>query len=134
MKTRLEVYLAIFTKCNDDGEYYVVEFIDLKGCITQGNDLQEAFYMAQDAMGLWLDEQANFPTPTIDFCNIKLESNQFISFVNIDMDDYRKKFDNKAVKKTLTIPGWLNTLSEKNNVNFSQILQDALKKELDIDY
>lgn len=134
MKTRLEVYPAIFTKCTDDGEYYVIEFIDLEGCITQGSDLQEAFFMAQDAMGLWLDDKIDFPNPTTDFSHIILEDNQFISFVNIDMDDYRKKFNNKAVKKTLTIPNWLNTLSEKNNVNFSQILQDALKKELNIDY
>lgn len=129
----LTVYPAIFTKQNDDGEYFLVDFIDLKNCTTYGRTLQEAFYMAQDAMGLFLDNEISYPTPTTDFNNIKLEKNQFISFVNIDMDEYRKKFNNRSVKKTLTIPEWLNTLSEKNNINFSQVLQEALKEKLDID-
>ena len=112
---------------------YSLDFIDLKNCTTYGRTLQEAFYMAQDAMGLFLDNEISFPTPTTDFNNIKLEKNQFISFVNIDMDEYRKKFNTRSVKKTLTIPEWLNTLSEKNNINFSQVLQEALKEKLDID-
>lgn len=130
---KLTIYPAIFTKYNDDGEYYVVDFIDLVHCTTYGKTLQEAFYMAQDAMGLFLDEEMTFPTPTTDFSNIKLNDNQFISFVNIDMDEYRKKYNNKAVKKTLTIPTWLNNLAEKNNINFSQVLQEALKEKMGID-
>ena len=133
MKRKLTVYPAIFTKYNDDGEYYVVEFIDLEGCITEGENIQEAFYMAQDAMGLYLDEETNFPEPTTDISKIDLKENQFISFVNIDIDEYRKKFNNQAVKKTLSIPMWLNVLSEKNNINFSQVLQEALKEKLGID-
>lgn len=132
MKKLLTVYPAIFTKY-DNEECYTVEFIDLEGCITEGENLQEAFYMAADAMGLYLDEKTEFPNVTTDFSNIKLEKNQFISFVNIDMDEYRKKFNNKAMNKTVTLPTWLNTLSEKNNINFSQVLQKALKNELKID-
>ena len=49
------------------------------------------------------------------------------------MDENRKKFNNKSIKKTLTIPAWLNYLSEKNNINFSQVLQEALKERLGID-
>ena len=64
---------------------------------------------------------------------LKQSKNQFISFVSIDMEDYRKKFNNKSIKKTLTIPEWLNYLSEKNNINFSQVLQEALKEKLGID-
>ena len=89
--------------------------------------------MAQDAMGLFLDELTNFPKPTLEFSTITLEKNQFISFISIDMDEYHKKFNNKAIKKTLTIPLWLNTISEKNNINFSQVLQEALKSKLGID-
>ena len=130
MKNKLTVFPAIFTY---DGEYYNVDFIDLKGCSTFGNSIQEAYAMAQDAMGLYLDELTNFPKPTLDFSDIDLQKNQFISFVSIDMEEYRKKFNNKAVKKTLTIPAWLNFLAEKNNINFSQILQEALKEKLNID-
>ena len=130
MKTELTVYPAIFTF---DGKYYNVDFIDLRGCSTYGNSIQNAYYMAQDAMGLFLDELVNFPNPTLDISNIQLEKNQFITFVSIDMDEYRKKHNNKSIKKTLTIPVWLNTISEKNNINFSQVLQEALKEKLGID-
>ena len=130
MKTKLTVFPAIFTF---DGKYYNVDFIDLKGCSTFGDSIQDAYLMAQDAMGLYLDNLINFPKPTLDLSNIALKEKQFVSFVSIDMDEYRKKFNNKSVKKTLTIPEWLNYLSEKNNINFSQVLQEALKEKLGID-
>ena len=133
MNKYLTVYPAIFSKYDDDGEYYIVDFIDLKGCTTEGKTLQEAFYMAQDAMGLFLDDLSKFPNPTTDFSNIVLQKNQFINYVNIDIDEYRKKYNNKSIKKTLTIPCWLNSLAERNNINFSQVLQESLKKELGID-
>lgn len=130
MKNQLTVFPAIFTF---DGKCYNVEFIDLIGCSTFGNSIQNAYLMAQDAMGLYLDDLTNFPEPSLDFSNITLQKNQFISLVSIDMDEYRKKFNNRAIKKTLTIPEWLNYLSEKNNINFSQVLQEALKEKLGID-
>ncbi len=130
MKTKLTVFPAIFTF---DGKYYNVDFIDLKGCSTFGDSIQNAFLMAQEAMGLYLDTLPNFPKPTLDLSNIALGEKQFVSFVSIDMEEYRKKFNNKSVKKTLTIPVWLNYLSEKNNINFSQVLQEALKEKLGID-
>lgn len=127
----LKIYPAIFTYDRKE-KCYLVDFIDLIGCSTFGKTLVEAFEMAQDAMGLYLDELLENPNPTIDFSNIKLKNNQFINFVSIDMNDYRRKNNNKAVKKTLTIPCWLNNLSEKNNINFSQVLQEALKERLNI--
>lgn len=130
MKNQLTVFPAIFTF---DGKYYNVDFIDLKGCSTFGDSIQNAYLMAQEAMGLYLDNLTNFPKPTLDISSIPLQENQFVSFVSIDMDEYRKKFNNKAIKKTLTIPEWLNYLSEKNNINFSQVLQEALKEKLGID-
>ncbi len=133
MKNELTVFPAIFTKMNDDGSYYIVDFIDLKNCTTEGETIQEAYYMAQNAMGLFLDDLIKFPEPTLDFSNIKLDKDQFISFIGIDMNDYRKKFNNKSVKKTLSIPSWLDTLAEKENINFSQLLQEAIKEKLEID-
>lgn len=130
MKNQLTVFPAIFTF---DGKYYNVDFIDLKGCSTFGDSIQNAYLMAQDAMGLYLDNLINFPKPTLDISSIPLQENQLVSFVSIDMDEYRKKFNNKSIKKTLTIPEWLNFLSEKNNINFSQVLQEALKEKLGID-
>jgi predicted RNase H-like HicB family nuclease len=130
MKSQLTVFPAIFTF---DGKYYNVDFVDLKGCSTFGDSIENAFSMAQEAMGLFLDNLTTFPKPTLDFSNVNLQTNQFISFVSIDMEEYRKKFNNKSVKKTLTIPMWLNSLSEKSNINFSQVLQEALKEKLGID-
>ena len=130
MDGKLTVFPAIFTY---DGKYYNVDFIDLIGCSTFGNSIQEAYKMAQEAMGLFLDNLINFPKPTLKISEIKLKENQFVSFVSIDMEDYRKKFNNKSIKKTLTIPAWLNYLAEKENINFSQILQEAIKEKLNID-
>ena len=110
----------------------LTSILNFQKCQTP-DSIQTAYYMAQDAMGLFLDELVNFPNPTLDVSNVKLERNQFISFVGIDMNEYRKKHNNKSIKKTLTIPLWLNILSEKNNINFSQVLQEALKEKLGID-
>lgn len=130
MKNQLTVFPAIFTF---DGNYYNVNFIDLEGCSTFGDSIQNAYTMAQDALGLYLDDLTNFPQPTLDISKISLQDNQFISFVSVDMYEYRKKFNNKSVKKTLSIPAWLNYLAEKNNINFSQALQESLKEKLGID-
>lgn len=113
---------------------YTVDFLDFN-CTTEGDNLEEAIEMAKEAMGFYLEDLSNIdiPNPTLSFNNIKLEKNEFISLIELDIDEYRKKYDNKAVKKTLTIPNWLNKKAEFNNLNFSQILQNALKKELHID-
>ena len=130
MKNQLTVFPAIFTFENGN---YTVDFIDLKGCTTFGDSIQKAYEMAQEAMGLYLDNMINYPEPTLDISKIKLDKNQFISYISINMDEYRKKYNNKSIKKTLTIPEWLNYLAEKNNINFSQVLQEALKDKLNID-
>jgi predicted RNase H-like HicB family nuclease len=124
-------YPAIFTYDEND-KCYMVDFIDLKGCSTFGKSLDEAYLMAQDALGLYLSDLEEFPKPTIPYNKIKLNSNQFISLIEINLLEYRKKYSNIAVKKTLTIPTWLNTIAERNDINFSQLLQKALKNELNI--
>ena len=123
-------YPAIFTFENNQ---YWVEFIDLKGCFSCGSSLPEAMENSKEAMGLFLESIENFPDCTTDIKDINLEDNQLISFVCIDLEEHRKKYTNKSVKKTLSIPAWLNTIAEKENVNFSQILQNALKDYLKID-
>lgn len=127
---RILTYPAVFNY--EDGGYWA-EFIDLEGCFTQGNTLQEVMNNAREAMGLYLEDLKEYPKCTENIKDIKLEENQFISFITIDMDEYLKKYSNKSIKKTLSIPAWLNTLAEKENLNFSQILQEALKNRLKID-
>ena len=123
-------YPAIFTF---ESNQYWVEFIDLKGCFSTGTTLPEAIENSKEAMGLFLEDLTEFPICTTDIKSIKLEDNQIISFVSIDLEEHKRKYNNKSVKKTLSIPAWLNTIAEKENVNFSQILQTALKDYLKID-
>ena len=120
------IYPAKFIK--NDG--YTIDFIDFN-CTTEGNSLEEAIEMAKEAMALYLEDLDfnEIPKPTLQFNNIKLN----ISLIELDIDEYRLKYDNKAIKKTLTIPNWLNKKAELKNINFSQLLQTALKRELNID-
>ena len=129
-KDVLLTYPAIFT--HEDNQYWV-EFVDLKGCFSDGKTLAEAIENAKEAMGLYLEDLEEYPKCTIDIKNIKLEDNQIISFVTINLDDHKRKYENKSVKKTLSIPAWLNTIAEKENVNFSQLLQKALIETLNVD-
>lgn len=129
-KEVLLTYPAIFTF--EDNQYWV-EFIDLEGCFSDGKTLAEAMENAKEAMGLYLEDLEKYPECTTDIKNIKLENNQIISFVTINLEEHKKKYENKSVKKTLSIPAWLNTMAEKENINFSQLLQKALKDTLNLD-
>lgn len=129
-KEILLTYPAIFTFENNQ---YWVEFVDLKGCFSDGDTLSEAMENAKEAMGLFLEDLQEYPKCTTNIKDIKLNDNQVVSFITINLDEHRKKYENKSVKKTLSIPAWLNTIAEKENVNFSQILQKALIDTLNID-
>lgn len=126
------VYPAIFHPNEDDGSY-TITFPDLPGCITEGKDMANALYMAQDALEIWLtdseDHKEPVPAPNPP---PQVEAPEFVNFIRADTTAWRKKYDSKAVKKTLSIPNWLNTMAEDAGVNFSQILQDALKERLNI--
>lgn len=127
------IYPACFYPCEEGG--YTVVFPDLPGCITEGDTLTEAVNMATEAASGWLLDsiEKNQPIPQVsDIKSIVPDEyeNGFVSIISLDLDEYSKKYGNKAVKKTLTIPAWLNTAAEKENVNFSQILQDGLRKRL----
>jgi predicted RNase H-like HicB family nuclease len=101
---------------------------------TQGTDLANAIDMARDAIGLWgITEQdmgRSIPEPSLELPGH--EPNQIATLVDIDFDAYRRANDNRTIRKNLTIPSWLNIQAEKAGVNFSQILQDALKERLGI--
>ncbi len=125
-------YPAIFKK---DGELYTVHFPDLESCYTQGEDIGDAIDMASDVLCLTLYdlEEAGAPIPLAsDIFELKCAEGAFASIVSCDTLEYRMRYDNRAVKKTLTVPAWLNTLSEKQGINFSAVLQNALKEELHI--
>jgi len=125
------VYPAIFTPLDEGG--YDVYIPDLPYCRTCGDCLAEAIEMAEDAASMWLwDAENNKEEIPIPSKSLEHESPQFVSFVKADTEEYRRQCDNRAVKKTLTIPAWLNAEAEKAHVNFSSVLQSALKERLGI--
>ena len=126
-------YTAVFTP--EKNGLYSVNFPDLQGCCTTGDDIADAVYMAQDILCLSLYdlEQDNMPIPKASNPrDIEITGEQFKSVVAVDTETYRRFYESKAIKKTLTIPMWLNEQAERANVNFSQTLQKALKSELHI--
>lgn len=126
-------YPAIFT-FDDDG--ISVHFPDVEGCFTCGGTVSEANKNAKEALGLHLygmeKDQEIFPKGS-GLQEIKTNDNQSIVIVEVYMPSYRDHINNKSVKKTLTLPKWLNDLAEENNVNFSRVLQEALKKYLGVE-
>lgn len=126
------VYPAVFEP--EDGLYNVT-FPDLPNCYTCGDDLADAMYMAEDALGGWLsraeENGADIPEASTNK-SIALAPDAIVTLILADTDAYRRNHSEKAVKKTLTIPQWLNTAAEKRNINFSQVLQDALRRQLEL--
>jgi len=124
-------FTAIFTA--EKTNLYAVSFPDLPGCVTSGDSVGNALYMAEDVLCLWLfDKESDgkeIPAATNPE-SILIPNGSFTSLVAVDTDDYRRFYENKAVKKTLTIPSWINEKAEAANINFSQTLQKALIAEL----
>lgn len=123
-------YPAILTYDKDENCYYV-NFPDIEGCFTDGKTLPEAIEMGEDALALMLcqieDDSAPIPVPT-DVKAIKAAPNETVSLIFADTMEYRRLYDNKAVKKTLSVPSWLNAMAERKGANFSAILQSGLKE------
>ena len=126
------MYPAVFHYASDG---ISVEFPDLPGCLTCGATTEDALYMAKDALSLHLygieQDGDDIPAPS-ELLGIALENNERIVMVEIFMPPFRDEMENRAIKKTLTVPKWLNDLAEERKINFSQVLQSALKTKLGI--
>ena len=120
-------YPALFHKAEEGG--FWISFPAIPECLTQGNDMSQAYEMAIDALGLALTcrekEQQPFPASS-DPTTITLEPDSFLVVIEFDMLAYKKRTNSRAVKKTLSIPEWLNEAAIAMDLNFSQILQEAL--------
>ncbi|NLX91018.1 MAG: type II toxin-antitoxin system HicB family antitoxin [Firmicutes bacterium] len=121
------IYPAIFEH-NNDGSY-TITFPDLPGCISEGKSLSNAMDMAQKALTQWIeylfDEKEPIPEPS-DIKKIIPANNQFVNLVQAQMRD------NRAVRRTVSIPGWLDAKATEAGLSLSKILQDALKERLGI--
>lgn len=126
-------YPAIFTA--EEGGKYSIRFPDLEGCYTCGDNLTDGILMAEDVLAFTLyDYERNereMPEPSA-LPEIPLEDHEFVNYIACDTLEYRKRFNGKAVKKTLTIPEWLNEAAMAMNLNFSQVLQEALMNKLGV--
>ena len=125
-------YPAVFHTAEEGG--FWVTFPDIPECMTQGDNMQEAYEMAVDALGLSLTsreaEKEEIPKAS-SLDEVDAEDGTLV-IVEFDMAEYRRRNSSRAVKKTLSIPEWLNEASVRENVNFSQILQEALMSKLGI--
>lgn len=123
-------YPAIFSK---EGNAYNVKFIDFDDIFTFGIGFEDAYYMAQDALYNMLPEyKDNLPKPTFDYMDLPTKDNEFITMVDLDVLEHEKKISSKTVNTTVTMPEWLKNLADNKGLNFSKILQDGLKKELNL--
>ena len=122
----LKIYPAIFHL--EDGQYWA-EFPDLPGCQTEGETLEATMELASEALGLYLyamKEEGNPVAKPSDIRDIATDEDGFTTLISCDPHKYEKR--TKAIKKTLTIPEWLNDEAERTNAPFSTLLQEALKE------
>lgn len=127
------VYPAIFTP--EENGQYSVSFPDIEGCYSGGDSLAEAIEMAEDALALMLYhyEQEKRPAPSVSAAEtIEIKDGSFVNYIACDTLVYQKRNNTRAVKKTLSIPEWLNEAATDAGVNFSQVLQEALIERLDL--
>lgn len=133
----LSIYPACFYE-EDNGQYSVI-FPDLNHLSTFGDTLNEAVEMAIDCLAGYLyDElqQGNSLPKASNIKDIDINAeyneykNAFVNIVSVDVEEYARRHFAKSVKKTLTIPAWLNEKALEQNINFSQVLQEALKEKL----
>lgn len=132
-KMRKAYKIILIAEENEPHNYtvYIPDF----DTYTEGNGIADAIYMARDAIGLMgitlQDSGEEIPEPG----TAKYEPNaeEIETYVDVDFVEYRKKHDNKKVKKTLSIPSWLNAAAERENINFSRLLEEALREKLKLE-
>jgi len=127
------VYPAIFRSEPDGG--FSIFFPDIQRGATQGDDIIDGMYMAKDFLCLALcdiEEDGEVIPPPSDIRMLNTQPEEFATLILVDTNEYRRYHENKMVKKTVTIPAWLNARAEEAGLDFSQILQEALRKELQI--
>ena len=115
------VYPAVFAK-NNDGSY-TISFPDLPGCVGEGKSLSNALYMAQQELSQWIGflsiKELRLPAPS-DIRKVKVPANGFVNLVSADMRDTH------AVRRTVSLPKWMDDAATAAGLNLSKILQDAL--------
>lgn len=136
-----QVYPVIFTPLNDKKDTVLIEVPDWE-ILTEGYGMADAVEMARDAIGLkgitYEDKEKKFPEASsineIDTSKSTFaeDGECYVSFVDIDFIEYRRRVDNKTVRRNVTLPNWLNQEAEKAHINVSRVLQEALMLKLNV--
>lgn len=125
------VYPVIMSHCDE----FIVAYVPDLDRSTQGKKMAEAIAMARDMIELTVvtmqDLGQDIPEPS-SFESIKAGSGEIVTLVDVDFNSYRAKLENRSVRKNCTLPSWLNTKAEQADINFSQVLQEALIERLGI--
>ena len=126
-------YPAIFHNAEEGG--FWVTFPDIPECLTEGDNISEAYKMAYEALGLALSERIknneSLPVPSSPR-TIPVNEDEYPILVEFNHFEYNKKFNSKSVKKTLSIPEWMNEKAISMGINFSRVLQEALMEKFDL--
>lgn len=126
------VYPALFV-VEEDG--IIVTFPDLDDTFTDGATMQEAFENAEDVLNLMLwnreEEKEEIPLPSQPE-QITVPQGATLAMIKADTLAYRKIHDTKTIRRSITIPSWLDTLARERNINFSQLMQNAIRRECGI--
>ena len=127
-------YPAVFHRAEEGG--FWVSFPDFPECLTEGGKQTPAYEMAVEALGLALvsrkKEKEELPIPS-EMDQVVVDDGVLV-VIEFDMLEYQRKHNSKAVKKTLSIPEWMNEEAVARGVNFSQVLQEALMSKLNIGF
>ena len=136
-----QVYPVIFTPLNDEKNTVLIEIPDME-ILSEGFGMANAVEMARDAVGLkgiWYEDKGmDIPEPSaLDAIDVSKgtfaeDAAGYVSLVDIDFAEYRRKVDNKTVRRNVTLPNWLNQEAEKAHINVSRVLQDALMMKLGV--
>jgi predicted RNase H-like HicB family nuclease len=133
----MKLFYPVCIYPNETEPGYTAIVPDLPGCVTCGENMQHVFEMAVDAASGWILielEEGNKVPKASDIKDVHADEypGGFTSMLVLDMDDYAEKYGEKAVRKNCTIPAWLNNLAEKEHINFSSVLREALENRLNI--
>ena len=132
MKDRY-MFPAVFEPVDDSiGVYYP----DLPGCVSEGSNESDAVRMGKEALSLHLygmeEDGDDIPAPS-SVRDIDIDPHEYVVMIEVWMPPFRDKMHDRSVKKTLTIPKWLDDVAREHRINYSHVLQDALKKYLGVD-
>ncbi|MBP3784589.1 MAG: HicB family protein [Butyrivibrio sp.] len=133
------VYPVIFTQTHDEKDTVLVEIPDIEG-MTEGYGMADAINMARDYIGetfYSVDDEEVTPASRAEEIDISkgtfaAEGDSIVSYVDTDLDAHRRKMNSKSVRKNVSIPSWLNEAAEREHINVSRVLQDALMERLNI--